>query len=222
MNKNVLQQVATLLPPNATPLEKGIAYAIQKQFAKRPLHVKRRLWNPATCPVHLLPWLAWTVGLEEWHNDWPENVKRAQIRDAIAVARKRGTLWAIKRPLNNYGVTIAIKRWFEYDPPKEPYTFDVTVVIDPDTESGLNSADLLESVKRDIDRNKSLRDHYTLTQGVQMRGGLRLAGFMRSMSSTRLKMQTDVQAYKVAGSLVVAGALRSLTSVRLKFIVQEN
>lgn len=222
INKEVLQQVTRLLPPNATQLEKAIGYAIAMQFARRPKNVKRSLWNYKTCPVHLLPWLAWTVGVEEWRNDWPEQIKRAQIRDAIVVAKKRGTLWAMERALNNYGVSIAVKCWYEYVPPKEPYTFDVTVVIDTDTESGVNNADMLASVKRDIDRNKSLRDHYTLTQGVKLRGGLQLLGLIRGYSTSRLKMQTDVQALKILGSLLMVGALRSFSSARLKFIIEEN
>lgn len=98
-----------LLPPNATSLEKAVMLAVLKQYAKLPLNIKRRLWSANTCPVELLPWLAGTVGLQEWNNNWTEHIKRAQIRDAIVVAKKRGTLGAIKRSLNNYGVTVAIK-----------------------------------------------------------------------------------------------------------------
>lgn len=208
-----------LLPPNATPLEKAVMLAVLKQYAKLPLNIKRSLWNPNTCPVELLPWLAGTVGLQEWNNNWTEHIKRAQIRDAIVVAKKRGTLGAIKRSLNNYGVTVAIKPWFEYEPKKEPYTFDVTVVIDEQTASGVNNVELLESVQRDIERNKSLRDHYTLTQGVQLRGGLRLLGVMRNLSTTRLKLHTDVAPYQMNTHLWMIGTSRTLTSTRLPMTI---
>lgn len=204
-----------LLPPNATLLEKAVLCAVLKQYAKLPLNLKRSLWSSTTCPVELLPWLAWTVGLEEWNNNWSESIKRAQVRDAIIVAKKRGTLGAIKRSLNNYGVTVAVKPWFEYTPKKEPYTFDVTVVIDEHTTIGVNSIELLESVQRDIERNKSLRDHYTLTQGVQLKGGLRMLGLMRHITTTRLKLHSNVAPYKVTTQLWMIGALRSFVSTRL-------
>ena len=219
INQDVLGQVTKLLPPGATPLEKAICYAIAMQFARRPQNVKRSLWNAAACSVHLLPWLAWTVGLEEWSNNWPEHIKRAQIRDAIYVAKKRGTIGAITRALNNYGASIAIKEWWQYDPPQEPHTFDVTITVDSSGAAGQN---ILEAIKRDIDRNKPLRSHYTLTQGVSMRGGLLLAGIMRSVSTTRLKMQSDVQPLNIQGSVLMVGAVRIISATRIKLIVKEN
>lgn len=91
----------------------------------------------------------------------------------------------------------------------------MTVVIDEQTASGVNSIELLQSVERDIERNKSLRDHYTLTQGVQLRGGVRLLGITRNLTTMRLKLHTDVTPYQMSTCLWMIGTSRTLTSTRL-------
>ena len=53
-----------LLPPNASALERAIA-ATGAGIDTLPVAV-RDVWNPATCPVALLPWLAWALAVDEW------------------------------------------------------------------------------------------------------------------------------------------------------------
>lgn len=91
----------SLLPPNATPQERAIEAAIARMTALQvPL---RDVWNPARCPAPLLPWLAWAFGVDEWEPSWSDAEKRAAIRDSVAIHRKKGTVWAIKRILRNAG-----------------------------------------------------------------------------------------------------------------------
>ncbi len=52
-----------LLPPNRTALGARLA-------ASHPLALPvplRTLWNPATCPAHCLPFLAWAFSVDQWH-----------------------------------------------------------------------------------------------------------------------------------------------------------
>ena len=49
----------SLLPPNASALERKLEQATLR-LGTLPVPL-RELWNPDTCPAHLLPWLAWTV-----------------------------------------------------------------------------------------------------------------------------------------------------------------
>lgn len=91
--------IDSLLPPNATPQERAIEASIA-----RPVPVPiRDLWDPETCPAHLLPWLAWAFSVDEWRADWDEASKRRMIRDAVAIQRRKGTVWAMKRVLANAG-----------------------------------------------------------------------------------------------------------------------
>ncbi|MDO5101487.1 MAG: phage tail protein I [Lautropia sp.] len=91
----------TLLPPNATTLERALA-EVTARVDEAPVPI-RELWRADTCPAHLLPWLAWAMSVDEWDSTWPEETKRASIRDAAQIQRHKGTVWAIKRVLANAG-----------------------------------------------------------------------------------------------------------------------
>ena len=95
-----------LLPPNASALERAIA-ATGAGIDTLPVAV-RDIWNPATCPVALLPWLAWALAVDEWDETWSEAVKRTVIADAIQVHRHRGTVWSLKKSLAPLGMAVDI------------------------------------------------------------------------------------------------------------------
>lgn len=95
-----------LLPPNASPLERAIA-ATGAGIDTLPVAL-RDLWNPATCPVTLLPWLAWSLAVDEWDEAWTESVQRAVVAEAIEVHRHRGTVWSLKRSLAPLGMAIDV------------------------------------------------------------------------------------------------------------------
>ena len=90
-----------LLPPNATPLERAMAGAMAL-LGTIPNPVPA-VWSPERCPLHLLPWLAWALGVEEWKPDWPEAVKRAACAEAFAIHRIKGTQAAVERVLDLIG-----------------------------------------------------------------------------------------------------------------------
>lgn len=87
----------TLLPPNATPLERALETLITSLLdLETPLAA---LWSPSECPVDLLPYLAWALSVDDWNSDWTDGRKRAVIAAAIEIQRHKGTPWAIKRTL---------------------------------------------------------------------------------------------------------------------------
>ena len=93
--------MASLLPPSSTAQERTLEAATARigELAV-PL---RALWNADTCPVDLLPWLAWEFGVDEWDNAWSEEAKRATIRESLQIQRKKGSIWSIRRVLENAG-----------------------------------------------------------------------------------------------------------------------
>lgn len=92
---------SSLLPPNATAQERAVELSTAR-IAAVPVEF-RKLWNPDTCPAELLTWLAWSFGVDEWDANWPEEFKRATIRDAVEVQSKKGTVWSVRRVLSNAG-----------------------------------------------------------------------------------------------------------------------
>jgi phage tail P2-like protein len=93
--------VKSLLPPNATRLERGLEQATARIGAV-PVSL-RPLWDPQACPLDLLPWLAWAVGVEEWDASWPEAYKREVVATARDIRHKKGTPGAIQRALAALG-----------------------------------------------------------------------------------------------------------------------
>jgi phage tail P2-like protein len=104
----------SLLPPNATPQETAIEAATAR-IAEVPVP-NAALWNPATCPAALLPWLAWALSVDEWDGTWPEERQRAVIAASVAVHRRKGTRGAVVAALAaaGHGTATLIER-FGYD-----------------------------------------------------------------------------------------------------------
>lgn len=107
----------SLLPPNSTTLERALEGAIAKGVPlDAPVHV---LWDPHNCPVQHLPWLAWAVGVEEWEESWPEEIKRNVIASTPQIRRHRGTVWAVREALRSVGYADA-----QIDEGLPPLTYD--------------------------------------------------------------------------------------------------
>ena len=86
----------TLLPPSSSPLERALAES--SAFAPPPQLVPS-LWNGDSCPEPFLPWLAWALRVDDWSPIWPEERKRAAIRQALDLHCIRGTPAALKHAL---------------------------------------------------------------------------------------------------------------------------
>jgi hypothetical protein len=90
----------SLLPNNAAPLERALSQT-SGRFA--PPRTVPTLWNAATCPAALLPWLAWALSVDEWDHGWSVEKKRAVVAASIAVHEQKGTPAAIRTALAALG-----------------------------------------------------------------------------------------------------------------------
>jgi len=109
--------MSELLPPNATPVERAFD-ATAARLTAMPVPL-RDLWNPAQCPAHLLPWLAWTVSVDEWESVWTEAQQRDVIAASVGVHRRKGTLASVRRALTAAGFpdAVVLEQWanFSFD-----------------------------------------------------------------------------------------------------------
>ena len=98
-----------LLPPNHGPAEGALTAAATAAALPVPIV---QLWDPANCPEALLPWLAWSLRVEDWDSAWSIQRKRDVVAEAIALHRIRGTVAAVKRALllAGYGDARIIER----------------------------------------------------------------------------------------------------------------
>jgi len=88
----------TLLPPNATQLERAVEQVTQRMSdVDVPL---RELWDPSRCPEHLLPWLAWAFSVDRWDSDWSIDQKRRAVALALYLHKRKGTPVAVQEAVN--------------------------------------------------------------------------------------------------------------------------
>lgn len=105
--------MSSLLPPNATPQEIALDETTARIGAV-PVPIKT-LWNPETCPVDLLPWLAWALSVDYWDPTWSEETKRAVVAESMEYHRRKGTPWAVEHALLRAGAgSPEVIEWFDY------------------------------------------------------------------------------------------------------------
>ena len=100
----------SLLPPGSTPLERRLA---QTCSGISDLQVPLRdLWNPATCPVSFLPYLArrslWIAGTRAG-----QKASNAGGEGCFYIHQHKGTTSAVRRVVEPFGFLIRIIEWWQ-------------------------------------------------------------------------------------------------------------
>lgn len=117
--------MTSLLPLNSVSLELAIAVATD-ETTQIPL---RTLYNPQTCPAHLLYHLAWAWSVDRWDENWSESVKRAAISASFYIHQHKGTIGAIRRAVEPLGYLIDVQEWWQTVPQGTPGTFALKVGV---------------------------------------------------------------------------------------------
>ena len=176
-----MSDLPSLLPPNATPAQKSIEQAAAARLAAVDPPIAT-LWNPRTCPLPLLPWLAWAFAVEVWDSAWPEATKRAVVAASLEVHRRKGTRAALIQALAAVGHDTRVIEWWEEAPRADPFTFRVVV----DVGDGVTLADL-RAIAATIEAGKNVRSQLsrlTLTSSPALQ--LHVAGAGRVRMGIRL------------------------------------
>lgn len=176
--------MTTLLPPNATDLERALEAVIRDRIDGIAVPF-RDLWSAENCPEALLPWLAWALSIDQWSPDWPIDIRRARVASAIAIQRMKGSAQSLQDLIASFGGSLAVSEWFQKEPRGVPHTFDILVTLGGQAE--VPSADFIDAVIAEVSRTKPVRSHFTFTLGLQARGsvGLRAVGRVMTLASLR-------------------------------------
>ncbi|HWL51347.1 MAG TPA: phage tail protein I [Chthoniobacteraceae bacterium] len=140
--------MSDLTPPNWTLQERALAASTARATVV-PVRV-REVWSPQTCPLDLLPWLAWALHVDSWDAAWPEQIKRNVVAASIEIHRRKGTIGALKRALQAVGYEVHID-----EATGVPYTFRLQV----DVTGGGGSEELYSRVEKIALENKNVRSH---------------------------------------------------------------
>ncbi|MGE9800093.1 phage tail protein I [Escherichia coli] len=149
----------SLLPPSASDFMRCVERGATRLSAL-PVSLNQ-LWDPDTCPVALLPYLAWALSVDRWDRDWTEETKRQVIRDAWAIHRHKGTISAIRRVVEPFGYVINVTEWWETGDPRGTFRLDIGVL-----DTGISAATYTE-LERLIDDARPVSRHLTGLNIVQ-------------------------------------------------------
>lgn len=175
------------LLPNASHLELALERAVQDPVLPVPL---RDLWDPQRCPEELLPWLAWGLSVDDWDASWPVAVRREVVAGAIEVHRRKGTIHAVRRAVAAFGGAIAIREWWQTDPPGTPGTFELVLAVG-DIEGGAPSAAYLDSIINQVARAKPLSRHFSFIVAEAGAARIGLAATARPAAYARIACADD-------------------------------
>nr|BDD47148.1 phage tail protein I [Saccharospirillaceae bacterium] len=197
----------SFLPPNVTALERALEKTINRTTdLPSPL---RALWSTDDCPAELLPWLAWAMSLDTWSEDWPEAVKRSQIRNAVQIHRRKGTAKSVRDVVASFGAALALQEWWQKDPIGVPYSFEITLTVGAGVPA---TAAYQEDIIEEVLRTRPRRSQFTFIAGVSSEGAMGLGGAMRAVIYNRLRL---AEAPSI-GQLGWQGAARSTTYIRIR------
>lgn len=199
--------VQQLLPGNDTPLERYAAQALA-QIQRVPIPL-RQLCNPNTCPVDLLPYLAWAFSVDRWDSKWPEAAKRAAIRSSHYIHSRKGTIGALRRVVEPLGYLIEVLEWWQTTPEGVPGTFALKVGV---LDTGITEEMYLELTWL-IDDAKPLTRHLTgLAISLETQGALNIgvAVYEGDVIDVYPPVQRDIE---VTGYIGVVGREHSIDTL---------
>src|SRR5471032_2408380 len=158
----------SLLPINSTQLER----AMEATFFEKTIIPLRDLYNADTCPVHLLPHLAWAWSVDRWDYRWTEATKRAAIKASYYIHAHKGTIGALRRVVEPLCYLIEIVEWFKTVPRGVPGTFALKVGV---LDTGITE-EMYQELERLIDDAKPVSRHLTgMAISLETQGNLNIA-----------------------------------------------
>jgi phage tail P2-like protein len=183
-----MPDLPTLLPPGTTPMVRAAEQAMARiGDIGLPLE---DLWNPATCPLAFLPWLAWGLSIDFWDADWTEAEKRAAIAGTIEAQRCKGTRASLRAVLDRFDPLIGLVEWFEAAEPMDPGTIRLDLPLPGDTAVDWNN-DLVAALLRDIAQVKPLSVHMDAVYLVRAQTSAWLDGAAWGVAMVRFDTVAD-------------------------------
>lgn len=82
--------------------------------------------------------------------------RRRLIRESIALHRRKGTLWAVKRALALSGIAATLTEWWQETPAGAPFTFTVDIAAG---QPAAIEEDAFEAARRHVDEWKPVSRH---------------------------------------------------------------
>lgn len=173
---------ASLLPPGSTALQKALE-RVGSEMLDIPILV-RAVKSATDSPLQFLPWLAWERSLDNWSSDWPEAIRRERVRQAIPIARRKGTAGSVRAVVQSFGGSVALREWWQMEPKGVPHTFQL--ILNLEQKGAPATAAFVDQVIAEVSRAKPVRSHFTFTQGITAAAEVGLVAAVRPTLFARL------------------------------------
>ena len=158
----------SLLPINASELLKDLENSSLKATSLEALN--RYVTNPDLAPDNILPWLAFSVSVDDWSDNWPKVIKREMIKNSISLHQIKGTKRAIQKALEIIGVAGEIVEWWELNPRMTPHSFNITAYLNDNINEGADviiGLDTQQKLINLIENVKPARSHFNFKLGAR-------------------------------------------------------
>lgn len=175
--------MTSLLPPNATPLERA-AEAAMARLSDVPTPIEA-VWRPDDAPANVLPFLAYGLSIDNWSPEWSDAVKRERIRRAIEIQRHKGTIGSVRSVVAALGGAIALREWWQKTPKGNPHSFELVLSLAA-IAGAAPSAAYVDSVIDEIRRTKPVRSQFTFTLSIDGQGSVGVIAVARPAVYVRL------------------------------------
>lgn len=165
-----------ILPARSSPWTKALLAAELARIATVDPTVIATIWNPATCPKVLLPYLAMGVSVDVWSADWPEEQQRRVIAASPMVHRLKGTRGAVERALAAFELETRIVEWWEDGSRRGTFRVEIlyrsgSPIFDLETQA---------SAIASVDAAKPKSRIFTTRAVLQARGGIYVGAIAQS------------------------------------------
>jgi phage tail P2-like protein len=207
----------SILPPNASILEKDIEDAAGKVRIEAIDLPVGNLWNPQTIPAQILPYLAWALSVDTWDNQWPENIKRQVIAASVEVHRKKGTVGAVKKAITAIDIDADFTEWFQNG--GAPHTFGITAWSNNNRDEEGKTKLLPRAytdIKNGVNATKPVRAHFELMFGSKLPSDVG-AGFESNITS-RANNTTEIVPYPSRSNSTAYGKYDSHVPARTEHV----
>lgn len=113
----------------ASGLEKAMADSDVERLIATYAEAVKDVWNPDAIPLHLLPYLAWAMGVELWRDGWVEATKREWVKRQWEFKSLRGTRAGLEMAVDFMGRDVTPFGWFVKKVITQPQGFYASVPI---------------------------------------------------------------------------------------------
>jgi phage tail P2-like protein len=203
---------ADLLPPYATKQERALANTVSR-ISNIPVRIKD-LWNPQTCPIGILPWLAWSLSVDDWNSSWSEQQKRNAVAASVQVHRTKGTIGALKRALEALGYEVFI------DESGAAYTFRLLVNVAGQTYESSFGEEVFQQIENTGLKTKNARSYLSgVNPFIYSQNELTFAGVLSAGCNVCIYPE-EIPEPEFEGTLYIGGATFSTMTIDLNYFVE--